>query len=223
MIAFHFMFDLWLLGLRPQGWGAWYLPWAKGIAGSFLLLAGLSLWLAHARGIRWRGVLWRLGQLVAAAALVSGATYAAMPDDWVRFGILHSIAACSVIGLACLRLPWAVTGGLGAAALALREPLRDAVPLDGAAGLVTGLMPQALVPRMMDYEPILPWAGPLLLGLAGAKALDRAWPALGRLTPETRLVRVLAWPGRHSLLVYLIHQPVLLGGLTAFVWLSGGR
>ena len=216
MVAFHFLYDLLVLGFRAEAYGSWFLPWAKGIAGSFLLLAGASLWLAHGRGTRWRGFWWRFGQLAGAAAAVSAATYVAMPDVWVRFGILHSIAAASLIGVACLRLPWPAIAGLGLAFLWGRDPLRAALDgVEGALGLVTGLA--WTVPPMMDYEPILPWAAPLLFGLAGAKALDAAWPRLARID----LPGWTTWPGRHSLAIYLLHQPVLFGGLMAVRWATG--
>ena len=206
MIAFHLLYDLVILGFRDP-FGPWFLLWAKGIAGSFLALAGVSLWLAHGRGTRWGAFAKRLALLAAAALAVSVATRVAMPDWWVRWGILHAIAAGSLIGIALIRAPWPVIAALGAAAFALRPALLGV--LEGPLGLVLGTA--RAIPPMMDYEPILPWAGPLLLGLAGAKALG------GRLhrlrTPDTALLRMLAWPGRHSLAIYLLHQPVIFGTL----------
>ena len=55
MVIFHFTFDLALLGLIDPGTTSqpfWYY-FARMIAGSFLFLSGISLWLAHGHGIRW--------------------------------------------------------------------------------------------------------------------------------------------------------------------------
>ncbi len=209
MVAFHFLFDLRLLGLLPAGvtLGGWFPAWAKAIAGSFLFLAGLSLWLGHGRRLRWRAFGTRLGVLVLAAGAISVVTYLAMPGAWVRFGILHSIALCSVLGLAFLRAPW--WGTLGAAGLVMfAAPALRAPAFDGAVWLWSGLGTAA--PPMMDYEPLIPWLAPFLLGLAfgqaGGVRLLRGFDGSGV------WARRLAWPGRHTLAIYLIHQPVLLGG-----------
>ena len=56
----------------------------------------------------------------------------------------------------------------------------------------------------------MPWLAPFLFGMALARAVDlRALPAL-------HLPAVLTWISRHSLSVYLVHQPVLLG----VIWLA---
>jgi len=77
----------------------------------------------------------------------------------------------------------------------------------------TGL--QATGVRSVDYVPIFPWFGPVLLGIATARLLARAalWSRLAQWQPPLA-ARWLAWPGRHSLAVYLTHQPVLI----ALVW-----
>lgn len=215
MIVFHFGRDMEVLGMLPPG-ATFTVGWrwaAYAIAGTFVALAGASLWLAHGRGVRWPAYGRRLGILVVAAGAVSAATYVAMPGAWVRFGILHSIAASSMIGLAFLRLPWIVTAGVGAALVAAGGTVVPA--LSGSAWLWLGLSPS--VPAMIDYEPVVPWTGPFLLGLAAAKAAD----GTGRLDrlrgwPDGPTWRRLAWPGRHSLTVYLVHQPVLIGLLLAW-------
>jgi uncharacterized membrane protein len=216
MIWFHFNFDLMLFGHLPPGvmfTGGW--PYfARGIAGSFLFFAGISLWLAHSSGIRWPAFWRRFGIVAGAAALVSVVTYFGFGAGYVRFGILHAIAASSLIGLAFLRLPPAVT--LIVAACVFFAPMGLRSYLFAAPWLIwLGLAPE--VPPMMDYEPLLPWAAPFLAGMALADWADRAglWQNLSRWRLKGRLARALAWPGQHSLAVYLIHQPVLFG----LVWL----
>ncbi|GIT90887.1 hypothetical protein JANAI62_13410 [Jannaschia pagri] len=222
MAAFHFGRDFEVLGLVPPGTtfgGLWDLS-ARGIAGGFLFLAGLSLWLAHGSGIRW-GAFWRrFAWLVAAAATVSVATYVAVPAFWVRFGILHSIAASSLIGLACLRLPWWVLAALGGLIL-WWGPGLHLPALDGSWWLWTGLGQG--IPAMMDYEPLVPWVAPLLLGVAVGNLGGRLglWDRLATVPRRPgRWARWLAWPGQHSLAIYLIHQPVLLGLILAGAWIT---
>jgi len=210
MVVVHVVVDLELVGLVPPGTsmgGAWPVL-ARTTAGSFLFLAGVSLWLAHGAAIRWRAFAVRLARLVAAAAAVSAATWLALPDLFVHFGILHAIAASSVIGLAALRLPAAATLALAAAALAAPGAL--AGPAFDRPGLWwTGLA--AAPPPSMDYVPVLPWLAPCLAGIAAARLAGAAglWPRLAALPAP----RALARAGRHSLIIYLVHQPVLLAAL----------
>ena len=217
MVAFHTVFDLQMFGLLPYGTTAspffyWH---ARLVAGSFLFLAGASLWLAHGTGLRWPAFWKRWLKLAAAAALVTAATYAALPDYYVFFGILHCIALCSLLALPFLRLPAGITAVSGAAVMAasydLPNPAFNA-PLLRFTGLATE---PALT---VDFEPLIPWFGPLLLGLAAAKALQGAG-LLGFLSARPAL-KPLAWPGQHSLLIYLIHQPILMGLIWAYTQIS---
>jgi len=215
MVCFHIVFDLQMFGHLPFGTTLhpvfyWH---ARLVAGSFLFLAGVSLWLAHGQGIRWPAFWRRWIKLVAAAGLVTIATYAALPEYFVYFGILHSIAASSLIGLLVLRLPVTALAALGAAIMAasyiLPSPAFNA-PLLRFIGLATE-------PAMtVDFEPLFPWVGPFLLGLASAKWAS-AQGLLHRLAPpETAMLRRLAWPGQHSLVIYLVHQPILI----ALIWVA---
>lgn len=214
MAVFHFAFDLEMFGWLAPGTtvtGGWRLL-ALCTAGSFLFLAGISLWLAHGGDARWPAFGRRFLRIAGAAALISAATYVAMPDVFIFFGILHATAAASLVGMACLCLPVPVLLGLAALAVSAphwaRADMFNAWPL-WWTGLHTG--PLASV----DYVPLAPWLGPFLLGLAAGKLGTRAglWARLGHWQAPA-LARRLAWPGRHSLLIYLAHQPVLV----ALVW-----
>lgn len=207
MVIFHFTFDLALFGHIDPGTMSqpfWYY-FARVIAGSFLYLAGVSLWIAHGQGIRWPAFWVRFAKLAAAAALVTLASLWLVPGGPIWFGILHAIAAASLVGLIALRLPWPVTLALAAlifaAAWGPRFPAFDPIWL-----VWTGLAESR--PMMGDYVPLVPWAAPALAGIATAKALRLdQW----RGSPPSRLIRALTFPGRHSLIIYLIHQPILFG------------
>jgi uncharacterized membrane protein len=214
MVVFHFTFDLALFGHIDPGTMSqpfWYY-FARMIAGSFLFLSGVSLWIAHGQGIRWPAFWTRFAKLVAAAALVTLASLWLVPGGPIWFGILHAIAAASLLGLLALRLPWPVTLTLAALIFAAgwgpRFPAVDPIWL-----VWTGLAETR--PMMGDYVPLVPWAAPALAGIALAQALrlDRQ-PG----TPPTRLTDVLTFPGRHSLVIYLIHQPILFGLFNAWAW-----
>jgi uncharacterized membrane protein len=67
-------------------------------------------------------------------------------------------------------------------------------------------------PVTEDYVPIIPWLGVFLIGmyLGTRLLLNGALEKQNHLqSPQALLIP--AWLGRHSLLVYMIHQPILLG------------
>lgn len=215
MVAFHFSYDLLMFGLIPYEYA--YTPTfyyhARIVAGTFLLLSGAGLWLSHGEGIRWPAFWRRFAKIAGAAALVSIATRIAMPEFYVYFGILHAIALYSLLGLLALRLPAIVTAALAAVVVygsyhwhteAMNAPLLRFVGL-------------ALDPATtMDFEPIFPWFGAVLAGIALGKLGSQTgrWARLAG-KPAGKWVQIASWPGQHSLLIYLIHQPILLG----LVWL----
>jgi uncharacterized membrane protein len=138
------------------------------------------------------------------------ASYLADPEGVILFGILHCIAVSSVIGLAFLRAPVALA--IAAAIACLAAPAFLASPaFNGLGWLWLGLASE--VRPSNDYNPLLPWFGMVLAGIAAARIIPRdKWPAW---QPQDIVTRMLALIGRHSLLFYLLHQPVLLGILWA--------
>ena len=180
MVIYHFSWDLSFHKFfdfdvnQVLGWRIF----ARGIAASFLFLAGFSLWLAHRNGFKAQAFWRREIILIAAAGLVSLGTWYAFPSSYVFFGILHCIAASSLIALLFLRLPGWVT--LFAAVLVLVAPFTLAneafnAPLLAFIGLRT------VPPMTNDYVPLLPWLSPLLAGLAAGQLLPGlAMPDLGQ-------------------------------------------
>lgn len=220
MVFFHLMWDLQYLGLSAVD--VFSTPWqifARGIGSSFAFLMGLSLVLVGARlghrGALWRYALRRGATIFGLGMLVTLVTYFALGDQFVRFGILHLLGVMLVIATPFVALPvWrTLTSGLlmiVLGALITGQTIQDpwllwlGIPSAGLA--------------MADYYPLLPWGGAALLGVACGRVCypgGRRWLALpeqGDLAP----IKGLSFLGRHSLLIYLLHQPVLLGALFAF-------
>ena len=224
MALYHFVWDLEFFGYvaaGTAGTGGWKI-FARLIASSFLFLAGYSLVLGQWPRIRFDAFLRRFAKIAGAAALITIATYFAFPGTFIFFGILHSIAAASLVGLLFLRLPAVVSFVAAAAAIAaplyLRSPIFDA-PWLWWVGLSETL------PRSNDYVPLLPWLGPFLLGLGAAKLFHARLVTALAGQPSTegkgRLwTTPLVFGGRHSLAIYLIHQPVLIGLVYLFSLIS---
>ena len=66
---------------------------------------------------------------------------------------------------------------------------------------------------MVDYYPVLPWFGLALVGIYVGHTLYANSVACFTLPDksQTPLIRELSFLGRHSLLIYIVHQPLLIG------------
>lgn len=215
MIIFHATWDLHFFGLVTTDVfsGPWQI-FARSIGATFLMLLGLSIVLGQQRypsktlyrSVRRGGLLFMLGMLV------SGATYLAVGDTYVRFGILHLLGVATILVALLAGAPpfLNVIIGCGALASGLVFPALQ-VPVDWLLWL--GITAPWVA--MVDYYPVFPWVGFSFLGAAaghwlyplGIRRIHMpAWDAVP-------IASGLRWLGQHSLAIYLIHQPVLLGTL----------
>jgi uncharacterized membrane protein len=178
---------------------------ARLIAGGFLLVSGIAFSMSVQDGWNSRRFWRRWLLLTGAAALVSVASIIATPQAPILFGILHLLAACSLIGAGLRKVPRAALLILAGVILAL--PLIDALRILPGWILPGWILPlglQPVVPPMGDYTPLIPWAGLYIIGLA----IGRRWPVSRE---GKRWPAILTRPGRHSLAIYLVHQPLLFG------------
>ncbi len=221
MMLYHACWDMmFLFGI----WMDWYagMPgrlWQQTICWVFILLSGFCA--PFGRHMLRRGV-----TVFAAGALVTAVTLLFMPEDRVVFGVLTLLGAAMLItGLLqplLQKIPaWAglvVSLLLFAATYHTQDgfwqlgPWQMLLPGVWYANLFTaffGFFPRGFFST--DYFPLLPWlflfwAGYFLHGVVGR----------ARMEPLRRSVcPALGWMGRHSLLLYLLHQPVIYGVLSA--------
>ncbi len=210
MAAYHFTWDsgyLWFLESDPANTpiGKWV---AHSIAWSFLTLVGISLVLGHGAGIRWPAFGRRLMILLGAAVAVSIGTYAVFGHEFVFFGILHCIALASILGLAFVRLP-AFVSLVAALAIFLLAKYGTFPAFDAPAWYWLGL--NVTQPDTADYQPLIPNFGFVLIGMALGKALLQAAPAWAMAPARSWPARGLSFLGKHSLVFYLVHQPIIFG------------
>ena len=221
MIAYHLCWDLVYLRGLPWAWynGFWAYIWQQSICCTFILLSGYCCQ-ASRHPIR-RGAISFCG-----GAAVSLVTLVVMPEEPVRFGVLTFLGSAMLLtgvlepllkkippaaGLAVSAVLFALTYHLDERWLGFGG-LRLALPDAWYANYFTaffGFLPFDFYST--DYFAMLPWlflfwAGYFLYGIVGRQ----------RMEPLRRSVcPALGWMGRHSLLLYLLHQPVIYGVLSA--------
>lgn len=194
MILFHFTYDLRLFGLPSlPSQSTWYWEgFPRLIVATFMFSMGLSLDFAKAYHKLTPKRFWtRWFKIAGCAALVSLGTWLSVPHRWVYFGTLHSIATCSLLVWPFLNRP--------------RTSFILAVLILGAHLLGYSIPWLKLPHPSMDYIPPFPWLAWVLFGVSLRQVLSR-WKIFQN-WPEIKLLSLM---GRHSLAIYLLHQPVLV-------------
>ncbi len=207
MVGYHFAFDLAHVGVADWNFyrDPFWLQARTAILSSFLLLAGTSLVLADRAGASTRDFLVHVGRIAACALLVTLATVIVFPRSFIWFGVLHAIAVSLVLARPLVRRPvlaLAIGIAMILAGNLFAAPAFD-TPALGWIGFAT------VRPPTEDYVPLFPWMGVLLVGIALGHALAaRDFRPVRGLAHAPRVLHVL---GRHSLAVYMLHQPLLMG------------
>ena len=227
MMFFHGMWDLvFLFGLPVQ----WYQDkpgyiWQQTICWIFILLSGFCVPLGHKTARR--GV-----EVFGAGALVTLVTWALMPADLVLFGVLTFLGSAMLLTALARPLLDRVPAGVGltvsAALFFLTRNVNQG--LLGFEGLLLAPVPAGFYANTLtaflgfpqpgfystDYFSLIPWlflfwAGFFLHKVVGRENME---PLRRSICPP------LGWMGRHSLLLYLLHQPVIYGLLMAGAYLA---
>lgn len=209
MVAYHFLYDLYIFGVLSanQLFSTPMSVLERFICCSFILLAGASAWFSR-NNLRHGLIVLAAGLVVEAGAAVAGQT--------IRWGVLMLLGSSMVIwhfaGKYLQKLPQAALGWTGLILFFLTRAWTES-----AAAPVGWLYPLGFTAPgfySADYFPLLPWFFLFLLGtaLGGWCLAHRENKILAAPLPKA-----LTWPGRHSLIIYVLHQPVLYG-ISYLIW-----
>jgi uncharacterized membrane protein len=216
MVLYHFVFDSNYFGISNFNiHGGFWFYFARLTAALFIILVGISLALSHER-MRVMGQegafktkLLRRGIWILCLAMgITLITYIVVREDFIVFGVLHLIGVSIILAYPFL--------GLGAANIVLGSLVIFIGLCLQSSGfgspwfLWLGLSPVGF--HSLDYLPLFPWFGVVLLGIAVGDFFYSGYRRRIHL-PElssSYAVQPLAFMGRNSLIIYLIHQPVLI-------------
>lgn len=222
MIVYHGLWDVVYILDVPIPWyfskGAYY--WQQSICYTFILLSGFCLSLGKRR--MKRGL-----QVLLCGILVSVVTILFLPDEQILFGVLFMLGASMMLvsaGYDGLSKVPPLAGLLVSGALfLLTKPMKRGYL--GIGDIRLWKLPEELYDMgyfmtflglkdkdfySSDYFPLFPWLFLFLAGFYLFHLLQKKGQQK-RAGKEFRRIPVLSFLGRHSLLIYMLHQPVLYG------------
>lgn len=229
MVIYHLMYDLYFFRVTDAIFTVpFWFYFQRVTAGAFIALAGLSLAVltqrSAAQGNAGAALFWqnfRRGlRILGWGLVITFVTRIALGSELaIIFGILHFLGVAIVLSYPFLHLRW-LNLAMGLLVYAIGLFLRQQT-FDLPYLIWLGFEPENHV--YVDYFPIFPWFGVLLIGIFVGNSL---YASLRRCFAPPDLsgwwpIRQLECLGRHSLPIYLLHQPVLLAVLASLLWLLG--
>jgi uncharacterized membrane protein len=208
MISFHFLWNLNYFNLIE-------IELYEGIPGLiqlssaslFLFLVGVILTINfnsvenYVKKFLKRGII-----IFSAGIIISLITFIVFPNEFIYFGVLHLIGVSIIFSI----------------------PLIKRKEFNLILGIILLLIPSLInlnsiqIPELMilgigtprpalDFFPLIPWHGFVLIGIFfGNEFYSKLKPLLKFKKPEFKLISFIELLGKHSLLIYFLHQPILL-------------
>lgn len=223
MILFHFLFDYAFLvspGFVDVTQGGWF--WfGRAVAVTFIILSGVS-WTLHThrkhdsperRSHEWRVYVRRGILLLSGGLVISLLTFVLFHAYAIWFGVLHLLGLSFIIGIPFLHRPRAA---LGAGTILTAGGLFFSTLGNNIMPFWPIILPVSF--STFDYFPLLPWFGIFLLGIrAGHFFYPRGMRSrFAYALPANVITVFLSRIGKKSLLIYFVHQPVLVGAILFF-------
>lgn len=224
MIIYHFAYDLGQFGfvdLQVVISGPWKL-FATIIGTSFLFISGFSFWIMISKEFNLKRFLKRLSILIFSSLIISIVTYIYLGNSFIFFGILHLLACCTIIGILLFRIPYLILIIISILIFITPQIFKSDffqpkyLSWIGLYGKSTG---------SADFYPFFPWSSSFIFGLAISKIIFKRKILNSEKVSFKKnniafIKRCLLWSGRNSLLIYLIHQPILICLIYLYTFVS---
>ncbi len=222
VVLYHLIYDLDNFGgYGIESTSGFWGGFADVSAFMFVFLVGLSLTLSYSKttaatGESTFGKYLLRGIKIFAYGMLITLVFWAANFGAVIIGILHLIGLSIILAYPFLRFKFTnLLTGLAAIAVGAYIQAQSFV-VEGVAGVL--LAPLGIIPAnlfMPDYRPLLPWFGVVLLGVFFGNAVYLPWRREKTTTPAPSYTAPLNFLGRHTLFIYLVHQPIIIAALWA--------
>ena len=198
MVLFHLLYDLAVFfnfSIKYETGLIYYM--GKMAASLFIIVAGISC--SFSTNNAKRGI-----KLIVLGMLVYLVTFVFVPGSNIIFGILQFLGLSMLLYSLINKLSSYLLFIFGTTVIILNYSI-SAISMKNNWLAPIGLLgPQF---SSVDYYPIIPWFGLFIYGVVFSKLFYREKRSLFKFDLRNNLLSSL---GRHSLLIYLLHQPIIL-------------
>jgi uncharacterized membrane protein len=216
MIIYHLFYDLDFFNVHNISIisGFWWY-FARTTAAMFILLVGISLTLSYSRARAWNPksnlyprYLRRGLKIFSWGLIITLMTWIFLREGFVMFGVLHLIGISIILAYPFLKLRY-LNLLIGITFISIGMYLKN-FTFGSSWWIWLGLTPYNFY--TVDYFPIFPWFGVILIGLFIGNLLYPGYTRKFNLFDISNFsfIRLFCFLGRRSLLIYLIHQPILI-------------
>ena len=197
MIIFHLVFDLNYFQFVRITFldNPYWIVFGRSVLILFLICVGMGLAIVHKEGIKWNLVKRRFYKIGGWALVITIVTYILFPKNFIFFGVLHCIAFTSLAGVFFVKRP--KLSLLLCLILVIPDLIFQPtlIPISEWLGVTSA-----------DYIPFYPWMGIVLLGIYLESINFHKIPL-----KRNFLLKTFETIGKHSLKIYILHQPIIFG------------
>ncbi|OEH85089.1 hypothetical protein BHU72_05625 [Desulfuribacillus stibiiarsenatis] len=205
MVIYHTVYDLNVFVNVAIDYTSTFWFWEGKIAALiFIFVSGIS------SGLSSRNIVYTGLKILIFAMVITVVTYLVLGDEYIRYGILHFLGTCMVLFPLLKRFDvWGLTViaiVIFVMFLAFREMLVDTfwfLPIGIAyAGF-----------RSVDFYPLFPYLSVYICGVISYKLYYYKKKSLFSYSYSNPFVQKIS---KHSLLIYIVHQPIIIGVILFF-------
>ena len=228
MIYLHILWDLDYFGIYPLNQEIYQLQ--RIVPPIFFMLVGVCLAVSRNKNIncsiekikKYNNHLIKRGlKILGVGVAISIATFIFVPNRPIIFGVLHFIGLSIILSIPFIKFKkynilFAIIFiliGIFIGGYHIENP--------SIIHLILGIHQANIWEYTIDYFPLLPWFGVTLFGIALGDYLYKDNKRRFRL-PDLSKYKPLAmfsWLGKHSLAIYILHQPIIAGMLSIYIWI----
>lgn len=201
MMIFHFSYDLMIFRFVEIDFlnDPFWLSFRVVIVTMFLSVVGMGLYITYHKEVLFNKLLRRSIILFLASIAISLGTFFMFPTQWIFFGIIHFILVASIVGVLFVKIPFTAFI-LGIIIIILS--FFDYINLNFLMSFSREMF--NLPYQSMDLVTFFPWIGVVLIGI-----YLQYQNLYGFKFKNSIIKNIFAYMVKHSLLIYMIHQPIL--------------